>query len=38
MAAPPGQYTVGVNSTAPDAETAKKISTGALAILLAALG
>jgi hypothetical protein len=33
-----GPYTVAVNSTAPDADTAKKISTGALAILLAALG
>ena len=29
---------IGVNSTAADAETAKKISNGALAMLLAALG
>jgi hypothetical protein len=33
-----GNYTIGVNSTAADAETAKKISNGALAMLLAALG
>lgn len=32
-----GTYTVAVNSTAADAETAKKISTSALAILLTAL-
>jgi hypothetical protein len=33
-----GPYTIAVNSTAADAETAKKISTGALALLVAAVG
>jgi hypothetical protein len=33
-----GTHVVAVNSVAPDAETAKKISTGAVALLLAAIG